>query len=109
MKSIKVGPGHTKACDCGAEDCPSSGGVFYVIAARRGERFEIAGPLDSASQAFDALPRAWLFFWKLDRRNAYKWDIIKHFGEPPFPQGLLNDQLELPTPGTGTVHVSGAR
>lgn len=97
MRTIKVGPNHPQDCGCATEDCPSSGGVFYVMATRRGEAFEVAGPFESSESALDLLPQAWFFFWKLNPRNSYKWQITKFFGDPPYPPGILNERLEVPT------------
>ncbi len=111
MKTIKVGPSHSEDCDCQAEDCPSSGGVFYVMATRRKEEFEVAGPFESAYPALDLMPQAWFYFWKLNPRNSYRWEIAKYYGNPPFPPGLLNERLGVETSSDlgRRIHVGGSR
>lgn len=101
MQAIKVRNSHGAGCDCAAEDCPTSGGVFYVVAARGKEVFELVGPLPTFREALDVMPQAWLFFWKLNPKTQYRWHITKHFDEPPHIPGLLNDQLGLAAARTG--------
>ena len=84
---------HPASCACGATECPRRDGVFYVLAKKGKETFPIAGPLETSAEALEALPRAWLFFWKLNPKNPYRWDIVKLLDGPPYPPALLNEQL----------------
>ena len=84
---------HPKRCRCGEEDCPTSGGGFFVLATRGGEEFPIAGPFEAGADALEVLPQAWLFFWKLNPKNPYRWSIVKYLDGPPYPPALLNEPL----------------
>ena len=95
---MKVKPdtsAHPADCKCNANECPHSGGGFYVRAKKRSETFPIAGPFDTLAEALEVLPQAWLFFWKLNPRNTYRWDVVKLLDGPPYPSSLLNEQLGL--------------
>jgi hypothetical protein len=101
---VKVKPDtsrHPAGCDCGADECPHSGGGFYVLAKRGKETFPIAGPLENSAEALEIMPRAWLFFWKLNPKNPYRWDIVKLMDGPPYPTSLLNEQLGVPEARNG--------
>lgn len=101
MKASPAISEHATDCNCGTRECPTSGGVFYVLATRSKEEFEVAGPFQGSAEALEVLPQAWLFFWKLNPKNPYRWAIAKYLGDPPYPPSLLNEQLGLPTGGTG--------
>lgn len=68
-----------------------------MLATRRKDEFTLAGPFDTADDAMEVLPQAWLFFWKLNPKNVYRWSIVKDLEGPPYPVGLLNEQLGLST------------
>ena len=74
-----------------------------MVATRGREEFEIAGPLESADKALEVLPQAWLYFWKLDPRNPYRWVVAKWLAGPPYPPGLLNERLKVETAAMDAV------